>query len=163
TRADVSHLHVLMVNGGGAPEHNYQSHLLHLRALYDLLERAGVPPRRMALYVSDGADPAPDVALRDAQPEADFWLLEGSPLADRPPPPPPSERRSPPPPPLPPATRADIARWFEPTGRKLRRDDTLLLYVTDHGSLDKDDPTNNAITLWGRGERLPVRDLAGML
>src|SRR5262249_40417408 len=74
-RADVAHLHVLMVNGGGSREQNYQSHLLHLRALYALLQRAGVPSQRMALYVSDGADPAPDVALREAQPEPDFWLL----------------------------------------------------------------------------------------
>ena len=117
----------------------------------------------MALYVSDGADPAPDVALRDAQPEADFWLLEGSPLADKLRTPITFESSVVPDATLAPATRADIARWFETTGRKLRRDDTLLLYVTDHGSLNKDDPTNNAITLWGRDERLPVRDLAGML
>jgi thiol-disulfide isomerase/thioredoxin len=162
-RADVSHLHVLMVNGGGSREHNYQSHLLHLRALYDLLERAGVPSQRMALYVSDGADPAPDVALREAQPEPDFWLLEGSPLADKLRTPITFENSVVPDAALAPATRGDIARWFETTGRKLRPDDTLLLYVTDHGSRNTDDPTNNAITLWGRGERLPVRDLAGML
>jgi thiol-disulfide isomerase/thioredoxin len=162
-RADVAHLHVLMVNGGGSREQNYQSHLLHLRALYALLQRAGVPSQRMALYVSDGADPAPDVALREAQPEADFWLLEGSPLAARLRTPVTFESSVVPGTVLAPATRADITRWFDTAGRKLRRGDTLLVYVTDHGSRNADDPTNNAITLWGSGERLPVRDLAAML
>src|SRR5262249_61280441 len=114
THADVTHRHLLSVNGVGTPEHNYQSHLLHLRALYDLPERAGVPPRRMALYVSDGADPAPDVALRDAQPEADFWLLEGSPPAHKPRTPITFESSVVPNATLAPATRPDIARWFAP-------------------------------------------------
>src|SRR5262245_56368746 len=77
-RDGVARLHVLMINGGGSRGQNYQSHLLHLRALHDVLRSAGVPAERIALYVSDGADPAPDVALREAQPEPDFWLLEGS-------------------------------------------------------------------------------------
>jgi len=162
-RPEVARLHVLMINGGGSREQNYQSHLLHLRALQDLLARAGVPPDRMALYVSDGSDPAPDVALREAQPEADFWLLEGSPLAPRLQTPIIFESSTVPGAKLAPATRADIGRWFETTGKKLNKDDTLLLYVTDHGSRNTEDPTNNAITLWGKGERLPVRDLAAML
>src|SRR4030095_14247218 len=79
---DVARLQVLMINGGGTRNQNYQSHLLHLRGLHDVLQRAGVPADLISLYVSDGADPAADVAVREAQPEADFWLLEGRRLAE---------------------------------------------------------------------------------
>jgi thiol-disulfide isomerase/thioredoxin len=156
-------LQVLMINGGGTKSQNYQSHLLHLRGLHDVLQRAGVPRSMISLYVSDGADPAPDVAVRAAQPEADFWLLEGSRLAE--------PLRTPvvyqnsvvPGAVLAAATRADLQHWFETTGRTLRSGDTLLLYVTDHGVRNAEDPANNAITLWGDGERLAVQELTAML
>jgi thiol-disulfide isomerase/thioredoxin len=151
-----------MIDGGGTKSQNYKSHLLHLRALYDVLLRAGVPRDLVSLYVSDGTDPQADVATRDAQPEADFWLLEGSPLE--------APLRTPityenslvSGAVLSPATRADIQLWFDTTGRSLRAGDVLLLYVTDHGTKG-DQPANNAITLWGDGERLPVSELATML
>jgi thiol-disulfide isomerase/thioredoxin len=151
-----------MIDGGGTKSQNYQSHLLHLRALHDVLLRAGVPPGLMSLHVSDGADPAPDVALRDAQPEPEFWLLEGSALEQPLRTPVTYENSVVPGATLSAATRDDIQRWFDTTGRTLRAGDTLLLYVTDHGSKG-DRPANNAITLWGQGERLPVQDLATML
>src|SRR5215475_13017511 len=39
--ADMARLHVLMINGGGSPAQNYQSHLLHVRQLLALLLQAG--------------------------------------------------------------------------------------------------------------------------
>ncbi len=160
---DVSRLQVLMINGGGSKSQNYQSHLLHLRGLYDVLERAGIPGPMISLYVSDGTDPAPDVAVREAQPEADFWLLEGSRLAGPLRTPVVYENTVVPGATLSAATRAALQHWFDTTGRTMRPGDTLLLYVTDHGVRNKEDPSNNAITLWGDNERLSVKDLTAML
>ena len=47
--------------------------------------------------------------------------------------------------------------------RELGQDDTLLLYVTDHGTKAKDDGTNTAITLWGPDESLRVTELRELL
>jgi thiol-disulfide isomerase/thioredoxin len=160
---DMAQLQVLMINGGGTKSQNYQSHLLHLRGLHDVLRRAGVPAGSIALHVSDGPDPAADVALREAQPEPDFWLLEGSRLEQPLRTPVTFESSVVPGATLAAATRRNIQRWFDTTGRTLRAGDTLLLYVTDHGTRNVEDPLNNAITLWGDGERLPVKDLAAML
>ena len=151
-----------MIDGGGSKAQNYQSHLLHLRALHDILLRAGVPPGLMSLHVSDGADPAPDMAMREAQPEPDFWLLEGSALEGPLRTPVTYENSDVPGAVLSPATRGDIQHWFDTSGRTLRAGDTLLLYVTDHGARGGK-TGENAITLWGSGERLPVSELAAML
>jgi len=151
-----------MIDGGGSKAQNYQSHLLHLRALHDILLRAGVPAGLMSLHVSDGADPAPDMAMREAQPEPDFWLLEGSALEGPLRTPVTYENSEVPGAVLSPATRGDIQHWFDTSGRTLRAGDTLLLYVTDHGARGGQNG-ENAITLWGSGERLPVSELAAML
>ena len=140
---DVSRLEVLMINGGATKSQNYQSHLLHLRGLHDVLRRAGVPEQLIALYVADGADPAVDVARREAQPEPDFWLLEGSRLEGPLRTPVTYENSTVPGAVLAAATRADIQHWFDTTGRTLRTGDTLLLYVTDHGTRNAEDPTND--------------------
>ena len=162
TRA-VARLHVLAIDGGGSPAENYQSHLLHVEQLLDALARAGVPPRRIAIFSSDGADPAPDLAVRELQPEADFRLLEGTRL-ERP-------LRTPvtyvssaiagit----LESATKAGLRQWFERARRDLRSGDVLLIYVTDHGTKNPDDPSNNRITLWGKGESLSVSELGELL
>src|SRR5207249_282976 len=71
-------LHVLVVNGGATKAQNYQSHYLHVRHLLDFLSREGVSPARIAVFDADGADPAADMAVRELQPEADFWLLRGT-------------------------------------------------------------------------------------
>ena len=39
------------------------------------------------------------------------------------------------------------------------REQTLLLYVTDHGTKNKQDTSNNRITLWGKNESLSVSEL----
>jgi hypothetical protein len=147
--ADPAHVHVLMINGGGRPAINYQSHLAHLRELYAVLLERGVSPEHVSILSADGADPAPDLASREPQPEPDFWRLEGTRLEE----------------PLASplvlvsstldgarlgrASKANLARWFQDQGARLGRGDTLLLYVTDHGTRHGDDSMDNRITLWG--------------
>lgn len=158
-------LHVLALNGGGTPAQNYQSHLLHVQQLHAMMERLGVAPERMTVLASDGADPGLDLATRDVQPEADFWLLEGSRLE--------APLRTPvvlansvlAGTSLRPATRPELRRWFGERASALRPGDTLLLYVTDHGTRAPapGDRLDTAITLWGKDEKLTVRELAGLL
>src|SRR5262249_55583429 len=61
------------------------------------------------------------------------------------------------------ATRRGIEAWFKAARRRLRPGDSLLLYVTDHGSKNAADTSNNRITLLGDNEPLSVRELKGML
>src|SRR5262249_22753552 len=146
-------------NGGGQPTSNFYSHLLHVKQFSDVLRRAGISPADIAIFNADGADPKADFAVRELQPEADFWLLRGTRL----------ER-----PlqtqiryensvvdgfPLQPATRAALRRWFEEAAERLRPGDTLLFYVTDHGTKNTADSANSQITLWGDQESLSVVEL----
>src|SRR5881296_4514590 len=68
----LEHLHVLMLNGGGSKAMNYQSHLLHVQQLLDVLFHAGVRPERVSVFSDDGPDPAEDLAVREVQPEPEF-------------------------------------------------------------------------------------------
>src|SRR5438552_2678714 len=156
----VSHLHVLMVNGGGSKAQNYQSHFLHLRRLLELLARAGVPSDHITVFSADGPAPEADMAVREIEPEADFRLLRGTRLgaalgtqivyAN-------SEI---PGVPLRAATRAGLTAWFKQARRRLRPGDTLLVYVTDHGSKNDKDTADNRIVLWGEKESISVQELA---
>src|SRR2546430_4525711 len=168
TRVDeaLGHLHVLMLNGGGSKAINYQSHLLHVQQLLDVLFHAGVRPERVSVFSADGPDPAQDLAVRDVQPEPEFWLLRGTrlehPLAT----PITYANSSVPGVELQAATKDNLRRWFKRAHRSLGARDTLLLYVTDHGQKNRDDPLNNSITLLGPNESLSVselRELLGML
>src|SRR5437870_4719735 len=78
---DMAHLHVLMINGGGRPGQNFQSHLLHVREMLALLLQAGARPEQVSILNADGADPAADMAMRESQREENFWLLRGTRLA----------------------------------------------------------------------------------
>jgi thiol-disulfide isomerase/thioredoxin len=157
-------VHALLINGGGSPDDNFSSHLAHLRQMLALLGRAGVPQERITVLNADGPDPAGDMVVRAADPEGSD-LLAGTPLGERL---------------LPglavtnsssslpgvralPATRATIERWFTGAHAHLHDGDTLLLYVTDHGSQNPKDPLDNKIVLWGRRESLTVRQLRAQL
>jgi hypothetical protein len=160
--AAVDRLHVLMINGGGSPSENFRSHLMHLEQLSALLLAAGVSPDRITVLASDGAHPNADLAVR--QPDAEeLWRLRGTEVE-------PwlsepitfenstlSELR------LLPATRAQVALWFDRARSHLGPGDTVLLYVTDHGKENPRDPLDNRITLWGRGESLSVRQLRALI
>lgn len=152
-------LHAILINGGGRPQINFHSHLEHLRRLLQLLEASGVPRDRVAVFSADGDDPAADLAIRDGESSPDEWLVPRHlvrslrPLAyvdSR------IEGIS-----LRPATRSALERWFQEVGRRLGPEDSLLLYVTDHGERGGDEPTDNTITLWG--ESLDVVDLRTLL
>lgn len=158
---EVSRLFVLAINGGGSPEQNYKSHLLHLQELVDLLHVAGVPAERITVLAGDGSDPTPDLVEKtlDLGPEA--WRLPGTQLeaqlshiglmgnsvvtgAT-----------------LYPATRGSFSIWLMMVGQQMRKGDTLLLYVTDHGTMGAE-PDGNRIVLWER-QLLSVKDLRAAL
>src|SRR2546426_5481998 len=162
----LEHLHVLMLNGGGSKAMNYQSHLLHVQQLLDVLFHAGVRPDQVPVISGDGADPAEDLAVRDVQPEPEFWLLRGTRLEHQLATPITYANSSVPGVELQAATKDNLRRWFKRARHGLGGRDTLLLYVTDHGQKNRDDPLNNSITLWGPNESLSVselRELLGML
>ncbi|MGC9983011.1 MAG: PDZ domain-containing protein [Polyangia bacterium] len=155
-------LHVLMINGGGDRKENFASHLSHLRQFAALLDRARVPRDHVFILASDGSNPAPDLAVGVSEPEG-TWLLEGTTVGDllrhttsfenstlagyglRP------------------ATGAELRRTFGELRARLRPGDTLLIFVTDHGTSNPRDPLDNRITLWGAHESLSVRGLRALL
>jgi len=149
TEVPAASLWALLINGGGSKERNYQSHLLHVRTMFDYLKRLGVPRDQIAVFTSDGNDPEADLAVRDVQTNPNFWLIaalavgrrlgenvrfensaiEGIALR--------------------PATKEALARWMSTHNADLRSGDTLLVYVTDHGAKNSKDLDNNRIVLWG--------------
>lgn len=151
-------IHVLAINGGGSAQVNYLSHLQHLQGLVDLLHSAGVPAERITVLAGDGSDPTPDLALRVAPSATEYWRLRGTPLdgafkpglelgnsavngAT-----------------LYPATRGSLSIWMLTVGQQLRPGDTLILYVTDHGTKGAT-PDDNRIVFWGPGQGLSVKEL----
>ena len=49
----------VLVNGGGKPAINFQSHLTHVQTMVDFLRANDVAPSDIAIFSSDGADPGP--------------------------------------------------------------------------------------------------------
>ncbi len=156
-------LHALVINGGGTAAQNYQSHMSHVRELLASLGRVRVPTGSITVMASDGDDPAVDLAVRERQPEPDFWMVEGTELE--------AALRTPielvdsrlPGVRLVSATRGALAIWSLTASSSMRAGDTLLLYVTDHGTPDNGDGAGSRITLWGKGESLSRRDLGELL
>jgi hypothetical protein len=134
-----------------------------VQQLFAQLERAGVDRSRITIFSGDGDDPDPDVALLDEQVPPDFWLVDGTRIESAVRPPIQYANTSVDDVPLRPATKAALAAWFASEGRALAAGDVLLFYVTDHGTKNADDLTNNKITLWGSGENLSVQELAALL
>lgn len=160
--AALARLHVLMVNGGGKPEINFQTHLLHLKELRDLLVGAGVAEGRMTILSGDGPDPAPDLASRATTPGPDLHLIRGTRQEEALATPTVLVSSAIPGVALGVADKAAISAYFERAAGSLRAGDTLLLYVTDHGRPNPSDPSGNYIVLWNN-ERLTVRDLGELL
>ena len=155
-------LRVLAINGGGDRLENYASHLAHLRQLVDLLTAAKIPADHITVLASDGSDPAPDLATREPDPE-NAWLLQGThvdpllrDLSSY-------ENSVLPGMVLRPATVASLTRAVDELRGLLHPGDTLLVYVTDHGTQSHRDPTGNRITLWGRNESITVARLGALL
>ena len=153
-------VHALLINGGDRPTSNYLSHLHHLEDMVHVLRGRGVAPEHIHVFSADGEDPSADLTTRDSPP-ADFWLLEGTSLDSRLRP----QARlvntywagvT-----LHPARQAALREWFEAARTRIVPGDRLLIFVTDHGTGDRDDPENSAISLWG--EKLTVRELKALL
>jgi thiol-disulfide isomerase/thioredoxin len=153
-----SRLHVLAINGGSAPRENYLSHLQHLQGLVDLLHTAGVPAERITVLAGDGSDPTPDLAVRVEPIGAEYWRLRGTPVEGELLPRLELGNSSVTGATLYPATRGSLSIWTLTVGQQLHKGDTLLLYVTDHGSMG-DSPEGNRIVLWGGGQGLSVKEL----
>ena len=154
-------LYVLAINGGGDKVDNFASHLGHLRQLVELLSAAGIPRDHITVLSGDGADPAPDLATREVDQE-NAWLLQGTRLD-------PIlrdlttyENSALPGIELRPATLARVQRAVDELRTRLHPGDTLLVYVTDHGTQDRRDPLGNRITLWGARESISVRKLGSL-
>ena len=112
----------------------------------EALHARGIPKEWIHLFSADGPNPAADLAERDPEVD-DFWLIEGTPLAsllnpqrlvnttwggvD-----------------LRPARVRELRRWFTAARKRLEPGDTLLVFVTDHGTRNAEDPNNGQITLW---------------
>ena len=157
------HLHVLMINGGRDPASNYQSHLLHVQSMLTVLQSAGIAADRISIFNADGAAPDADLAVREPQSAPELWRVSGTTIEDA--------LRAPivytnsqvPGFELRPATKTAIGDWFDTAGALLGPGDTVLLYVTDHGTKNPGDLTDNRITLWGKDEALSVHELRAML
>jgi thiol-disulfide isomerase/thioredoxin len=151
--------HALLINGGSRPESNYQSHLHHLQEMVRLLMERGLPLDRIHVFSADGADEAPDLAVRDAQPDG-FWLIEGTRVGKKLKPRTEVTDTRWPEVTLHPAKKEALGKWFADAG-DLRPGDRLLVFVTDHGTQNRQQPDNGAISLWQ--EKLTVEELKGLL
>jgi thiol-disulfide isomerase/thioredoxin len=152
---------VLLINGGSEKKLNYYSHLEHIRRLTELLLDSGVSRERISIFASDGPDSRADVAVREQGALEDYWLVEktslgqmlGSPLqymnstVD-------GMR-------LLPAKKAALQTWFHLRASQLKKGDTLLIYVTDHGQRGDGKTEEASISLWG--EKLHVSDFIALL
>ena len=155
--------HALLINGGSKPRSNYMSHLHHLEEMVDLLESRGIAGDRIHIFSADGDDPAADLAARDPKPDG-FWLIEGTRLDGRLRPRTEVidtrwEGAA-----LRPARKTALRDWFRNSRKSLGPGDRLLIFVTDHGNGNKENPDNGTISLWQ--EDLSVdefRDLLALL
>jgi|SRR5450631_1807916 len=153
-------LYVVAINGGGDKQDNFASHLGHLQQLMHVLGASGIPRDHITVLASDGSAAAPDLATREPEAE-NAWLLQGTQLD-------PIlrdlttfENSQLPGVDLRPATVASLTKTIGELRGRLRPGDTLLVYVTDHGSQSRRDPIENRITLWG--ESISVRKLGALL
>jgi hypothetical protein len=160
---DATNTHALLINGGGNKRINFQSHLLHVNRIYSLLSEAGVPTNQVSILSADGSDPAPDLATREVQKETDFWMLSGTRLEKSLRPPITYTNSEVQGVPLRAATRENLRLWFENAADSLGSGDTLLIYVTDHGTRNKEDTSNNRIVLWGKEENIGVEELRELI
>lgn len=153
-------IHALLINGGSKPKSNFLSHLHHLEDMVEILEQRGLPSERIHIFSADGEAEEADLAVRDVRPD-NFWLIAGLRTGRR----------------LRPETeltdtrwdgielqaaRLDTLRaWFAGAKERFTPADQLLLFVTDHGTENQEDPDNGFISLWN--EQMSVEQLKKML
>lgn len=152
--------HALLINGGDKPAANYQSHLHHLQEMVDVLASRGLTRDRISIFSGDGEEPTADLAARATAPP-EFWLIDGTPAGELLKPRTELTNTRWDGVKLHPARKRDLQAWFEQARERLQPGDELLLFVTDHGEGNKEEPDNGAIFLWH--EKLSVRELRAML
>jgi hypothetical protein len=74
-RTDPEHTYALLLNGGGRREINYQSHLIHLKQIVELLRETGIEGDKVAIFSGDGEGADADLATREVAEESALWLL----------------------------------------------------------------------------------------
>ena len=160
TRPPVTH--ALLINGGASASMNFLSHLHHLQYMVETLESRGIAGERIHVFSADGADPKPDLAVRGSEP-AEFWLVDGTETGNS------LHRvdltntvwegvtlRA--------ARLGELRRWFVRMRDELEPGDTLLVFVTDHGTKNNEDADNGLISLWNENlSLLEFRALLGHL
>lgn len=151
--------YALLVNGGGSAADNALSHLHHLQDMVDNLIARGISRQRIFVFSSDGEDPDKDLAVRGSL-DGRLWLVQGTDI-ERPLYKPDLtnstwdgvELRA--------ATVAELRKWFARMARTIDADDTLMIFVTDHGTRNSKDPANGFISLWN--ESLSVLEFRALL
>lgn len=148
--------YAVLINGGGRPRINFQSHLTHVKGVVEALENYGVPRDHIVIFSGDGSDPGKDLATREVNDLDDFWMLTRAAQQVLRPPIEFVDSKVPGYD-LQPAKREAIELWFAKNSRRFKPGDTLFFYVTDHGEINKDDLDNNTIVLWK--EKMSVNEL----
>jgi thiol-disulfide isomerase/thioredoxin len=152
--------HALLINGGSKPAVNFQSHLHHLQDMVDTLALRGILRERIHLFSADGQDASSDLAVRDTLP-AQFWLIDGTGVGKQLKPKVELTNTRWEGMALQPATKAVLKKWFASAEERLKAGDQLLIFVTDHGTGNTEDPDNGAISLWE--EEIEVREFGELL
>ncbi|MFT5685448.1 MAG: hypothetical protein ACI8RZ_006399 [Myxococcota bacterium] len=140
----------VLINGGHKAKSNYESHLVHLEGMAEVLASRGVT--EPVVFAADGDDPGRDMAVRKPFEHPERWLLEDTCLASRLPRI--QLKDTPWDGPRQPASAEALSAWF--SDPPLSAGDTLLLYTTDHGWRDKE--TGDA-GLWLWGEKADSDDM----
>ena len=153
-------VHALLINGGHRPASNYLSHLHHIEEMLDLLDRRGLRQEHIHIFSADGKEEGADLAARDTLP-SEFWLIEDTRIGNRLRPRTELSNTEWPDVTVHPARRDALQEWFESASQELAPGDQLLIFVTDHGTENREDPDNGAISLWN--EKLSVQGLKKLL
>ena len=141
----------VLINGGHKASSNYESHLVHLEGMSDVLRSRGVDDQ--VVFSSDGSDPEPDMAVRDPFEHPQRWLLDGTSAAQLLPKTELEDTQWDGP--LQPATPQALSDFFSDPG--LEAGDTLLVYTTDHGWRDKE---TGAAGLWLWGKKVDPDEMS---
>ena len=157
--AKESATHALLINGGNKASSNVQSHLHHLEDMVVELEGRGLPRKNVHVFSADGEAEEKDLAVREPE-DPNIWILKGTRVGK-------ALRRvelkntvwdgiT-----LNPARLGALRQWFLKMRDELKPGDVLLVFVTDHGTRNKEDANNGFISLWE--ESLSVLEFRALL
>ncbi|MBD2102953.1 caspase family protein [Leptolyngbya sp. FACHB-261] len=130
----------LVLAGGGAPSYNEVALEKNVLYFQRTLRHLGFNPSDADIFFANGSDGQASVRYVDQQGRERFRApqipeLDGA------------------------STRANLQRGLQ---QAVQQPGSLFLYFTGHGGLNRQNPENNSLYLWGDQE-LSVRELAGLL